>query len=78
MNERRKESGMDDLKFNVISPPEKSRTYIFPAGSITVLGVSGVCVRPSGTHRLECSDGARWIIPAGWLGIKLDIADWTL
>lgn len=57
---------------------EKKRTYIFPSGKVELLNVTAICVRPSGTHRLETQDGRKWIVNPGWLAIELDVQDWTL
>lgn len=68
---------MDKPEMRRIDPPEKSRTYYFPSGKLTIENVVAVCVRPSGTHRVETADGRKWIIPPTWIGIELDVTDWT-
>ena len=57
---------------------EFSRTYVFPSGEITVSRVTRICVRPSGTHRLETAEGGKYIIPTGWIAIKIDASTWSL
>ena len=53
--------------------------YHYAGGhTITLKNVTGLCVRPSGTHRLETADGRKWIVPPGWLAIELDMDAWTL
>ena len=60
-------------------PAEKSRTYVFPNGSVVVLkDITELIVRPSGTHRLKTADGHSHIIPAGWIHIELEINDWSV
>jgi hypothetical protein len=57
---------------------EESRTYHYRDGvSISIKGVVGLCVRPSGNHRLETSDGRKWIIPDGWVAIELQATSWS-
>lgn len=64
----------EELKFTTVS--EKSRKYIFPSGEVEIKDVTGVCVRPSGTHRINAKDG-KYIVQPGWIAIKLDIDNWT-
>ena len=66
-----------ELIFKEVTVPEKSRTYVFAAGEVTVLNVVRVCSRPSGSHRLETAVGEKYIIPAGWLAIKVDAEAWS-
>lgn len=68
----------ETLEFKKLTFPEASRTYVFPTGNITVKDVVKICVRPSGTHRLETSTGKKYIIPTGWLGIEVEAAQWSL
>lgn len=66
------------LKFDLIAAGEKSRTYIFPTGTVRVESVARICVRPSGGHRLETSDGRKFIVSAGWLAIEIEAEKWSL
>lgn len=68
---------MNELQFQKIDPPEVCRTYHFANGKFAISGIVSVCVRPSGTHRLETSDGRKYIVPAGWLAIELEVPNWT-
>ena len=69
---------MSDLNFTEINPPERERTYIFPDGQkISFSGVTGVCVRPSGNHRLNLETGKKVIIKGNWRAIVLDMDEWT-
>ncbi len=65
-----------------LNPPERSRTYHhanFPLGRITLVNVTHLLVRPSGTHRLVLADGRKWIVdPVRGFAIELDVDDWTL
>ena len=61
-----------------ITPPERSRTYTFPNGTVQLTGVSALKVRDSGTHRLKTADGKLHIVPSGWLHIEIDADGWTL
>jgi hypothetical protein len=61
-----------------LAPPEKRRRYIFPVGEVVIDNVTALCVRPSGTHRLETADGKKFIVNPGWLAVELDVESWTL
>lgn len=64
-------------EFVRLAETEKSRTYHYAGHSLTIQNVTAVCVRSSGTHRLETADGRKWIVNAGWLAIELDVPEWT-
>lgn len=66
------------MEFTELKNCEKSRTYIFPTGVLKVESVTSICIRPSGTHRLQTKDGQKWIIPSGWIGIKIEADEWSL
>jgi hypothetical protein len=68
---------MDKPEFVKLTNRERSRTYHFQGHKLTVLDVVAVCVRPSGTHRLETADGRKWIVAAGWNAIEIDVDEWT-
>lgn len=62
-----------------LSPPEKTRTYVYPNGQrLTYQDVVSICVRPSGTHRLELASGKKVIVAPGWAAIELDVPNWTV
>ncbi len=68
---------MDEpLKFTTIIG-EKSRTYIFPNAELVIENVTGICVRPSGTHRL-IAQGGKFIVNTGWIAINIDADAWSL
>jgi hypothetical protein len=67
-----------ELQFQEITEGEKSRTYHFANGDFTVANLARICVRPSGTHRLETADGKKYIVPAGWLAIEVVAERWSL
>lgn len=68
----------DPVQFSQITG-ERYRTYIFKGGGqVSIPDVVAICVRPSGNHRLNTKDGKKWIIPAGWLAIKIDAETWSL
>ena len=60
---------------------EAARIYVFRVGKDTaefrVEGVTRICVRPSGTHRLETASGRKFIIPAGWIALEIVAAEWS-
>lgn len=68
---------MVELGFKEINPPEKKRTYIYPEGSYSIVNVSKVAIRSTGTHRLETTDGKKIIVRPGWLAIELEMDAWT-
>lgn len=58
---------------------EESRAYVYPDGSrYSVSGVTHVCVRPSGTHRLNKSDGTKVLVLPGWVAIEFVMDAWSL
>lgn len=66
------------LDFIELVVPERKRTYTYADGAcLEFADVVRVCVRPSGTHRLETADGGKHIVPAGWLAMTLDVDEWT-
>ena len=65
------------LEFKEVTYPEKSRTYRFPSGNVTVDNVVRVCARTSGSHRLETKDGSKVIIPSGFLAIQIEAKKWS-
>ena len=68
----------EELIFVDLDPPERSRTYVYPNGQeITVKNVSRICIRPSGSNRLETSDGQKWIILQWFVAVRLDVDSWT-
>lgn len=66
------------VQMTQITPPERSRIYTFPNGTVQLAGVSALNVRDSGTHRLKTTDGKLHIVPVGWLHIEIDADGWTL
>ncbi len=62
----------------VLNPPEKTRTYTFPNGTVVLTNVIEFEARPSGTHRLKTGDGKLHIVNTGWLHIELDTTAFTL
>ena len=68
----------ETLQFTEIKNGEQNRTYYYADDAkITVEKVVRVCVRPSGGHRLETSDGKKFIIAAGWLAIEVGAKEWS-
>lgn len=56
---------------------ESFRKYHFPDGVFTVENVIGLCIRSSGTHRLNTADGRKFVVPAGWLAIEVGAESWS-
>lgn len=65
------------MEFKEIDKGERSRTYVFPHGRFTIKNAVRVCVRPSGSHRVEDTEGGKYIIPAGWLALKVEADTWS-
>jgi hypothetical protein len=57
---------------------EAFRRYHFPNGVFTVENVIGLCIRPSGTHRLNTADGRKFVVPTGWLAIEVGAESWSV
>lgn len=58
---------------------ERSRTYHFDGGEkLTIWGVTHLCVRPSGNHRLRDGNGKLWLVADLWNAIEIDADDWSL
>lgn len=67
------------MKFAEISEGEKSRTYHYQGGGcFTILKAARICVRPSGTHRIETEDGKKYIVSAGWMAIEIVADNWSI
>ena len=65
-------------EFTRLAYVESERTYYFPNNErVTIKNVAAVCARPNGSHRLETTDGRKWIVPAGFLAISFAADDWT-
>ncbi len=61
-----------------LSPPERSRTYIFPSDArVRFENVTAICKRESGSHRLEMADGTKAIVLPGFIAVLLDVDQWT-
>ncbi len=67
----------ENLKFHNILG-ERSRRYVYADGSVVIENVVRICVRSSGTHRLETADGSKWIVASGWRAVAIDADDWSL
>jgi hypothetical protein len=60
-----------------LDPPEAKRTYHYADGSkFTVKNVAAICIRPSGSNRLE-ADGKKYIILPGFIAVEFESSDWT-
>ncbi len=67
----------EPMAFTELQPPERMRAYHFPESTLVIQNVCRICIRPSGTHRLETKDGRKWIVPTGWMAIEIDMDAWT-
>jgi hypothetical protein len=63
--------------FVELKPPERSRTYIYVDRDLVITDVTRICIRPSGSHRLETVNGMKYIVAPGWIAIKIDVDSWT-
>lgn len=58
---------------------ERSRTYLYKNDvRLALTGVTKVCVRPNGDHRLELASGKKVVVTAGFLAVELDSDAWTV
>lgn len=55
---------------------EQKRTYFYPGRSYTFDKVNKVAISNS-THRVETSDGKKFIVNNGWDVIELEVDDWS-
>lgn len=57
---------------------ETKRTYYFKDGSkFSVAHVIRIARSPSGNHRLETSDGRKFIIPPVFVAIEIEAPSWS-
>ena len=79
-----KESKMEKPNMVQPNPTEISRKYWYlnkekaELFCITFENIIKLGVSKSGTHRLEDSEGIKYIVPKEWLYIELVVAEWTL
>ncbi len=67
------------MDFQELTNGEKSRTYIYDNGfKFTVDKVARICVRSSGSHRLETEDGRKFIVNPGWIAIEVAADKWSV
>lgn len=67
-----------DIKWTVLNPAEKKRTYYFPGGDVMVFeNVTKIEVRESGKHRIETADGRKAFVCPGWYALEIDVPEWT-
>lgn len=68
-----------ELSFVELKNVEASRTYVYPDGSrYRVEGVTHICTRKSGSHRLNTVGGLKVLVQPGWIAIEFDMAEWSL
>jgi len=64
-----------------LTPPEKSRTYLYPLPNgttrrLTFSNVTTLYADSNGTHYLECAEG-KVVVQPGWYAITLLADAWT-
>lgn len=68
----------DELKFTKLDPPEEWREYLYPNGQVVRFeNVTAICIRPSGSNRLEMADGTKAVILEGFLAVRFKATAWT-
>lgn len=73
----KKKAHRGNLNFRDIDPVENRRVYIFPNNQrIIVENATKLAIADSGVHRLETANGEKYVIPTGWLGIKINSKAW--
>lgn len=66
-----------DLDFTELTN-ELRRTYHYGDGSgFTIDNVTKLCVRPSGSHRLEVQDGRKYIVRPDWHVLEIVAKEWS-
>lgn len=66
------------MKPEMIPVFENKRTYIFADGrDVELEHVTAICIRPSGSHRVETASGKKYIISPGWLAIEIETDEWA-
>lgn len=65
------------MEFKEIDKGERSRTYVFPHGEFTIENAVRLCIRPSGSHRVEDASGAKYVVPSGFMAIKIYADEWS-
>ena len=70
---------MNKLKWNDVE--KQSRTYLFPSpegqkSTVTINNVVKVAISNT-THRLETTNGNKYIIPNGWIAIRIRAKEWS-
>jgi hypothetical protein len=69
---------MSKPNFTSLNPVESKRTYYYPdATSVSFDNVAKIAVSDSSHHRLESSDGRKFIVAPGWRYIEVEADDWT-
>jgi hypothetical protein len=66
------------MKPQLVDVQEQTRTYIFAGNERVVIKGVVKFANSDSTHRLETSDGSKWIVPKTFLAIELDMKEWTL
>jgi hypothetical protein len=73
-----------DLKFTKLDPPEKVREYLYPNPAdpknpmrIRFENVTAICIRDSGSNRLEMADGTKAVVLPGFVAVLLTVDSWT-
>lgn len=74
MNDTSPPEGKRPLEFKEVM--EQVRTYHFSDGSFRIDGVVRIAV-PGRSHRIETSDGRKFIVRCGWHAIELEVDEWT-
>ena len=72
----------EELKFTKLNPPEAWRVYLYPNGpdaphEVRFENVTAICVRPSGSNRLEMADGTKAIVLPGFIAVRFAADAWT-
>lgn len=61
-----------------VDPMERVRTYHYAnGGKLVIKDVVAVGVSDSGGHRINTKDGRKFIPAKDWVGIELDVDEWS-
>ena len=69
---------MSSINFTKLNPIEDFRIYHFENGAqLKIENVCAIYVSSRGTHRLETTEGFKFIISPKWLAIEISTDAWS-
>lgn len=65
------------MEFKEIQKGERSRTYMFPTGTVKISGATAIAVSERNGHRVQTEGGGKFYIPPTWVAIQFDMDEWS-